>query len=118
VQNAEALDIEEACGLPVILSDLSARRAMDDLAPGTLVILTGHTIPAESSVLQAIKAHTAGCIAVVWLFDNHHGYLVNAQTAYSADFCFPSHPMSTDYVSHVAPGKVGPSRPGNGLSDN
>lgn len=111
MQNADALDIQEACGLPVVLSDLSAGRGMDDLAPGTLVILTGHTHPAEPDVLQAIKARTTGCMAVVWLFDNHHRYLANAQTAYSADFCFPSHPMSMDYLSHVAPGKIGPIIP-------
>jgi SEC-C motif len=111
MRNADAADIEEACGLPVVLADLIAGRGMEDLAPGTLVILTGHTQQAEPNVLRAIKAHGPGCIALAWLFDNHHGYLANAQAACSADLCFPSHPMPTDYLSHVAPGRIGPTIP-------
>jgi hypothetical protein len=96
MQNADAADIGEACGMPVVLADLIAGRGMEYLAAGTLVILTGHSLSNEPDVLRAIKAHRPDCIAVVWLFDNHHRYLANAQAACSADLCFPSHPMPMD----------------------
>jgi hypothetical protein len=111
MKNADAADIGEACGLPVILADLRAGRGMESIAPGTLVILTGHTNNAEPDVLRAIKAQRPDCVAVVWLFDNHLRYLANALTASSADLCFPSHPMPMDYLSHVAPGRIGPTIP-------
>jgi hypothetical protein len=111
MRNADATDIAEACGLPVILADLIAGRGMEALTPDTLVILTCHTHHAEPDVLRAIKAHSRSCVAVVWLFDNHHGYLTNAQAARSADLCFPSHPMPIDYLWHVAPGRIGPTIP-------
>jgi hypothetical protein len=110
--NADAADIEEACGLAVTLADLIAGRGMEYLAPDTLVILTGHAhLRAELDVLRAIKAHSPGCMVVMWLFDNHHNYFCNAYAACFADLCFPSHPMPMDYLSHAAPGRIGPTIP-------
>jgi SEC-C motif len=111
MRNADAADIEEACGLPVILADLLGGRGMEDLWPRTLVIFTGHTQPAEPDALRAIKAHNPDCMTVVWLFDNHHSYLASALVACYADLCFPSHPMPVDYLSQVAPGRIGPTIP-------
>jgi len=113
MQNADAADIEEACGLPVILGDLKTGQGMEHLAAGTLLILTCHAQRTDPEVLRAIRALSPDCMIVVWLFDNHHSYLINAQVACSAaaDLCFPSHPVSTDYLSGVAPGRIGPVVP-------
>jgi hypothetical protein len=111
--NADADDLEEACGLPVVLADLNAGQGREALAPKTLVISTGTSHPTLSwpDLLRAVRAHTPGCMVVVWLFDNHHSYLINAQVACSADRCFPSHPIPMDYLSQVALGRIGPRIP-------
>jgi hypothetical protein len=111
MQNTDASDIEEACGLPVILADQIPGRGVEHLGQDTLVIRTGHAHPTEPGVLRAIKAHSPECVTVVWLFDNHHAYLANVQTACAADLCFPSHPMPTDYLSRAAPRRTGPVIP-------
>jgi hypothetical protein len=111
MRNASAADIEDACGLPVILADLLAGRGMENLAHDTLVIFPSHVLPTEAGVLRAIKALSPDCMTAAWHFDNHHTYLLNAQVARCADLCFPSHPMPMDYLSHAAPGRIGPTVP-------
>jgi hypothetical protein len=111
MRNADPVDIGAACGLPVVLADLMAGPGIELIAPGTLVILTGHSQDSEPNVLSALKTRGPECIALVWLFDNHHGYLASARTAAAAELCFPSHPMPVDYLSHVAPGRIGPIVP-------
>jgi hypothetical protein len=111
LRHIEAADLSEACGLPVLLADLLSGKAEKFTAAGTLVILTGHTNETEADVLHAIKAAAPECTTVAWLFDNHHSYLANALTAAEADFSFPAHPLASDYLSRIAPGRIGPIVP-------
>jgi hypothetical protein len=111
MQCADAADIGSACGMPVVLADLLAPQAVNDLVPHALIILTGHTIPTEFAALRALKNSASDSSVVVWMFDNHHHYMSNVVTAAAADLCFPAHPMPADYLSFVAPGRIGPLVP-------
>jgi hypothetical protein len=111
MQRANADDLSAACSLPVTLTNLASAKPADFASPGTLIVLTGHTQGAEPGVLRALKAAAPTGTVVVWLFDNHHGYLANALTAAAADLCFPAHPMPADYLSPIAPGRIGPVVP-------
>jgi len=109
---AEADDLAEACGLPVVCVDLSvAPPATYAPAADTLVIYAHGIRMAKASPLRAIKQADPNCPVVAWNFANHMAYLANALLAMAADITFPAHATPVAYLDRWSPGKVGPVVP-------